>query len=148
MAIAIGAAAPRVDFVTDGGPHGLVFYKVTCSVTRLAGPPIAALGAAFPGAVTGVGQDPPEDLDRFAGELAWAFPQVPDLAPYPVSDAYGIVSAPTLIVIDGDGVVADVAESWDREAMNRGAATLARLRGTTPPVLSTPGDGLPDFKPG
>jgi hypothetical protein len=32
--------------------------------------------------------------------------------------------------------------------MNRVSATLAKLLGVEPVVLSMPGDGLPDFKPG
>lgn len=148
MAIAVGARAPAVPGAASEGPRALVFYKVTCSVTRLAGPPLARLGQAFPGAVTGVGQDPQDELDRFAAEMSWGFPQIPDLAPYPFSDAYGIVSAPTVVVVDGAGEVAAVAESWDREAMNAVAAALAALTGREPVVLSEPQDGLPDFKPG
>jgi peroxiredoxin len=146
MAIQVGAPAPRV---FDGsGPHALVFYKVTCSVTALAGPALARLGAAYGGAVLGVGQDPQDALDAFAAEQGWGFPQTSDLAPYEVSDAYGIASAPTVVVIDATGRVADVVESWDREGANRASATLARLLGTEPEILSTPDDGLPAFKPG
>lgn len=73
---------------------------------------------------------------------------MPDLPPYEASDAYGIMSAPTVIVIDARGTVADAVESWDRDGMNRVSATLAGLLGVEPAVLSTPDDGLPDFKPG
>jgi hypothetical protein len=148
MAIAPGTTAPSFPQTHLPGPHALVFYKSTCSVTRMAGPPLATLGEAFPDAIVGVGQDPQETLDTFAGELSWSFPQVPDLAPYPVSDAYGIASAPTVVVIDGGGRVADVVESWDREGMNRAAAVLAGLLGAEAPVVSEPRDGLPPFKPG
>ena len=63
----------------------------------------------------------------FADTYAWRFPQVPDLAPYLASDAYGIVSAPTVVVVDGDGRVADVVESWDRDGINRASSNLAAL---------------------
>jgi len=146
MAIGIGARAPQVRPVT--GPHALVFYKVTCSVTKLAGPALARLGAAYDGAVLGIGQDPQDELDAFAAEHAWGFAQVPDLAPYEASDAYGIASAPTVVIVDGEGRVADVVESWDREGLNRASGALARLLGAEPEVLSTEDDGLPAFKPG
>lgn len=148
MAIARGAEAPEVAGVRAAGPHALVFYKVTCGVTKMAGPAISRLGDAYPGALIGVGQDPPDALDAFAAEYAWRFPQVPDLAPYDASNAFGIASAPTVVVIDGAGAVADVVESWDREALNRASATLAELLGAPPAVVSTEDDGLPDFKPG
>lgn len=143
-----GSAAPPVADVDRRGPAALVFYKSTCAVTEMAGPPLARLGAAYPGAVTGVGQDPQPTLDAFAAELGWTFPQVTDLAPYVASDAYGIQSAPTVVVIDADGTVVDGVESWDRDAMNRVSATLAGLLGVEPVTLSTADDGLPDFKPG
>jgi AhpC/TSA family len=148
MAIPVGSEAPAVVGVGLAGPHALVFYKVTCSVTQMAGPPLARLGDAYPGAVVGVGQDPPEDLDTFAATYAWRFPQVPDLAPYSASDAYGIASAPTVVVIDGDGRVADVVESWDRDGVNRASSTLAGLLHAEPKIVSEPDDGLPAFKPG
>jgi hypothetical protein len=148
MTIEVGAAAPPVEGVPIRGPHALVFYKVTCGTTQLAGPPISRLGDAYPGAVAGVGQDPPEALTAFAETYAWRFPQVPDLAPYEASDAYGIVSAPTVVVVDDEGRVADVVESWDRDGVNRASATLAGLLDAEPAIVSEPGDGLPDFKPG
>jgi hypothetical protein len=147
MAIRIGSVAPQVDGVEMPGPHALVFYKVTCSVTQMAGPPISRLGDAYPGAVTGVGQDPPEALIQFAAMAGWRFPQVAELAPYSASDAYGIVSAPTAVVVDA-GRVADVVESWDRDGFNRTSSTLAALLHADPVILSEPGDGLPAFKPG
>ena len=66
MVIPVGSAAPPVDGVAIDGPHALVFYKVTCSTTQLAAPPLSQLGDAYPGAVAGVGQDPSEDLAAFA----------------------------------------------------------------------------------
>ena len=148
MAIAPGVEAPRFAGIELEGPHALVFYKSTCSVTQMAGPPLARLGEAFPGSVLGVGQDPQPTLDAFAEELGWSFAQVSDLEPYDVSNAYGIASAPTLVVIDGEGRVASVVESWDRDGMNEAAAKLADLLGADAPTLSTNDDGLPAFKPG
>jgi hypothetical protein len=148
MAIQVGSFAPPVDGVEIRGPRALVFYKVTCSVTQMAGPPISRLGDAYPGAVTGVGQDPPDALTSFADTYGWRFPQVPDPAPYTASDAYGIVSAPTVVVVDGDGRVADVVESWDRDGVNRASSTLAALLRAESAIVSEPGDGLPAFRPG
>jgi hypothetical protein len=148
VAIEVGSGAAPIEGVEVHGPHALVFYKVTCGTTQMAGPPISRLGDAYPGAVVGVGQDPPDALAAFARTYAWRFPQVPDLAPYAASDAYGIVSAPTVLVVDGDGRVADVVESWDRDGVNRASATLAALLHVEPAIVSEPGDGLPDFKPG
>ena len=147
MAIDVGAPAAPVQGVDLDGPGVLVFYKVTCGVTKLATPAIERLAEAYPGRVVGVGQDPQQELDGFAREFHLSFPQVPDLEPYVASDAYGILSAPTGVLVD-DGAVVDVAESWDRAAWNRLSATLAGLLGEDAVVVSEPEDGLPEFKPG
>ena len=68
--------------------------------------------------------------------------------PYTASDGYGIVSAPTVVVVDGDGRVADVVESWDRDGVNRVSSTLAGLLHAEPVIVSEADDGLPGFKPG
>jgi peroxiredoxin len=125
-----------------------VFFKVTCGTTKLATPAIERLARAYPGHVVGVGQDPPAALDGFARDYGLTLPLVPDLEPYAASDAYGIVSAPTAVVVDAEGLIADVAESWDRPAWNRLSGVLAALVGRPAVEVSEPGDGLPDFKPG
>ena len=148
MVISVGADAPPVPGADTPGAHVLVFYKVTCGVTQMATPAIERLAKAYPGRVVGVGQDPGEALDAFAFEYGLSFPQVADLDPYDASNAYGIASAPTAVLVDGAGVVADVAESWDRDAWNRLSAGIARLVSVPPVTVSEPEDGLPEFKPG
>jgi AhpC/TSA family protein len=148
MAIATGAQAPPVAGVDLEGPRALIFFKVTCGVTKMATPAIERLARAYPGSVVGVGQDPPEALEAFAREFGLSLPLVPDLEPYQASDAYGIRSAPTVIAVDAGGEVAAVAESWDRPAWNRLSETLAGLIGRPQVEVSEPEDGLPDFKPG
>ena len=148
MAIAIGTRAPDVEGVDIDGPRALVYFKVMCGSTKLATPAVERLARAYPGRVDGVGQDPRPELDGFAREFALTLPLVPDLAPYAASDAYGIVSAPTVVAVDAAGLVADVAESWDRDGWNRVSATLAGLLGVPTVAASEPGDGLSSFKPG
>jgi thiol-disulfide isomerase/thioredoxin len=147
VTISIGSRAPDVPGAPEG-PHALVFYKVTCPTCQVAAPAFQRLADAYEGAVTGVGQDPPDQLEGFSREFGMSFPTQPDLAPYPVSDAYAIEHVPTLVVVDASGEVADLVESWDREGVNRASATLAGLLGIGLAVVSEPGDGLPEFRPG
>jgi hypothetical protein len=148
VVIGIGEAAPPIAGVDRDRAHALVFFKVTCSTTQIAAPALERLGVAYPGRVTGIAQDPPHDIEAFGATYGIGFPMLPDLSPYEASNAYGISVAPTVVVVDGDGRVADVAVSWDREAHNRASAVLAGLLGVEPIEVSRPGDGLPDFKPG
>ena len=146
--IAIGTSAPDVESANLVGPGALVFFKVTCGTTKIATPAIERLARAYPGRVIGVGQDPQVELDAFASAFGLSLPLVPDLEPYPASDAYGIVSAPTAVAVNADGSVAAVAESWDRNTWNRLSANLAEMLGVEPVLVSEPEDGLPSFKPG
>lgn len=147
--IAVGEAAPLVaGGAVQEGPVALVFYKVTCPVCQMAAPKIDTMARFYPGRVVGVGQDPPDELERFGREFGMDIPTVADLPPYDVSNAYGIETVPTLFVIDGAGVVADAVVSWDRAGYNRVSARLAELLGVEPAMVSDSSDGLPPFRPG
>jgi thiol-disulfide isomerase/thioredoxin len=147
--IEVGQPAPPVPGVAfDDGPLAVVFYKVTCPVCQMAAPKVDLMAKKYAGRVVGVGQDPPDALERFGREFGMDVPAVPDLPPYDASNAYGIETVPTLFVIDGDGTVADSVVSWDRDGYNRASARLAELLGVEPATVSEPTDGLPSFRPG
>ena len=144
-----GDVAPPVHGVRFGdGPVGLFFYKVTCPTCQLAAPTMRTFERAFPGRVIGIGQDPERELDRFSQDHGMKIRSIEDAPPYPLSDAYGVVSVPTLYLVGDDGRVLESVGAWDRTGFNRVAETIARLTGTEPVVISAPDDGLPDFKPG
>ena len=148
MVIPIGTHAPEVRGATIDGAHALVFYKVTCPTCQMAAPEIDRFERGYPGRILGVGQDRPEALASFSEQWGVSFPSVPDLDPYVASNAYGIAHVPTMVIVDGDGRVAEVVESWDRDGYNRASALLASLLGAEPAAISTEGDGLPAFRPG
>jgi peroxiredoxin len=130
--------------VSDPWQHGrtvVAFFKVTCPVCKMVAPKLAAL--ADGGArVVAVGEDPPAALARYAVEEGQGVPTVSEAAPYPVSDAYGITTVPTLFLVEADGTVADAVGGWDRDRWNAVAAAFGA------PAISEPGDGLPVFRPG
>ena len=145
----VGDVAPAIPGVTFGdGPRGLFFYKVTCPTCALAAPRMRAFEDAYPGRVIGIGQDPEEDLVRFTRENAMGIHSIADEPPYPSSDAYAVVSVPTLYLVGQDGRVMESVGAWDRTGFNRVAGRIADLTGADAVTISSPGDGLPDFKPG
>ena len=142
----VGDAAPPIEGAPDG-PFGVFFFKVTCPTCQLAAPVMPAFERAFPGRVVGIGQDPEPELARFADAYGLGVRAVEDPPPYRLSDAYAVISVPTLYLIDG-GEVADVVGAWDRSGFNRVAAGLAQRLDEEPVLVSTADDGRPDFKPG
>lgn len=148
MTIQIGSVAPAIAGASQDGPHGLVFYKVTCPTCQMAAAPVSGFERAYPGRVHGIGQDPQDALRDFSAEFGLTLQSVSDTEPYEASKAYMIEHVPTLVVVDAGGVVADVVESWDRQGYNRASETLADLLGVEAARISDPGDGLPEFRPG
>jgi len=150
--IAAGAAAPSFtlpdavtgEAVTDpwlAGRTVVVFFKVTCPVCKMVAPPLTAL-AEGGARVVAVGEDPPAALARYAREEGQRVPTVSEAAPYPVSEAFGITSVPTLFLVEPDGIVAEAVGGWDRARWNAVAAACGA------PAISDEGDGLPVFRPG
>ena len=146
--LTVGDVAPEVPGVGGDGPVGLFFYKVTCPTCQMAAPPMAGFERAFPGRVIGIGQDPEADLERFTEEYEMGIASIEDPPPYAISDAYAVESVPTLYLVGDDGRVLEAVGAWDRDGFNHVAATLARLTGADPVLVSTPDDGRPPFKPG
>ncbi len=73
---------------------------------------------------------------------------IEDSPPYAISDAYAVESVPTLYLVGDDARVIESVGAWDRDGFNRVSARLAELTGVDAVLVSTPGDGRPDFKPG
>ena len=145
----VGQVAPPIPGVAlGGGPVGLFFFKVTCPTCQLAAPTMGAFERAYPGRVVGIGQDPQDVLDAFGELHGMAIRSLEDPPPYDVSNAYGIVSVPTLIVVGDDGTVLETVGAWDREGFNRASERIAAALGVDAVTVSEPSDGLPSFKPG
>jgi thiol-disulfide isomerase/thioredoxin len=147
--VEVGSFAPQVPGVAVGdGATGLLFYKVTCPTCQMAAPRMEAFERAYPGRVVGIGQDPQDLLEAFGDEHGMGIRSLSDAPRYGVSDAYGVVTVPTLVIVGGDGTVLDLVQAWDREGFNRASARLAAELGVEPALVSDPSDGLPEFKPG
>jgi hypothetical protein len=149
MAPSTGSVAPPVPGVDfAAGPTALWFYKVTCPVCQMSAPVAHVLADAYPGRFVGIGQDPDERLRSFDREYGLGFDSMPDLPPFPVSDAYGIEVVPTMVVVGTDGTVLDSVWSWDREGYARVAESLSNVLHMPPPRLEPVTAGLPAFRPG
>ncbi len=132
------------DPVTDpwmDGPVVLAFFKATCPVCQMTAPKVRAF--ADGGArVTAIGEDPVPALAAYVDKFDQHVPTVSEPAPYEVSSAYGLTAVPTVVLVNGDGVVQAAVAGWDREGWN----ALAEKAGSAP--VSDERDGMPPFRPG
>jgi peroxiredoxin len=146
---ALGAAVELTDLAA-AGPAILFFYKGDCGASDAAAHALGAL-AAVPGlVVAAVSQDGPEATDGFSNAHRLGSRGVRllvDPEPWPASDAYGILSTPTFVLLAPGGRVESVLEGWSRDHANALGARAAVLAGAPPIVASTHGDG-PAFRPG
>jgi len=109
-----GARAPEFELETAAGgvassgqmlsrgPVLLVFFKASCPVCQLTFPFLERLHQAGEGAlqIVGVSQDDRAAARAFNREFGISFPALIDRKGYPVSNAFGIDTVPTLFLVD------------------------------------------------
>jgi peroxiredoxin len=125
--------------------HGrvvLVFFKVSCPTCQFTFPHIqrifANAGEDGQGQLWAISQDDPEDTRRFARQYGIRLQMLIDEYPYDVSNAYGIVSVPTLFIIEPDGKISMSDNGFSKASLNQIAGY----------ELFKPNDGLPATRPG
>ena len=121
-------------------PALFLFVQADCPTCRLIVPYANALARAGV-ALTGVSQDGPAETRAFIDEMAVAFPVELD-AGWTRSRALGLVTVPSLVLVDDAGSVLRIEPGFDKQATNE----LAALCGCGP--VASPFDGLPASKPG
>lgn len=144
----LGGGALDLAGLAAARPALLFFYKGDCPASGLAAHALPRL-AAVPGvAVAAISQDGDAETRAFAAQHALAAVSVlVDPAPYPASDAFGVLATPTWFLVAPGGRVDAMAEGWSRDDANALAARAAALAGMPAPVVSTAADG-PAFRPG
>src|SRR5581483_4205276 len=94
---------------------------------------------------TAVFEDPLEVAIRVARRQAWGGQVVSEEPPYETSRAYGLVSVPTAVLVDGDGMIADTVAGWDQPAL---AALIGKAGALLRATLAPPPATEPLHKPG
>ncbi len=134
------------------GPVVLAFFKVSCPVCQYTFPFLERMFQANKSSnvtVLGVSQDDALNTAGFMREFGVSFPVALDNEPtYPASNAYGLITVPTIFYIAPNGEIELSLEGWskrDVEAMN---AKLAAYRQQQPAPLWKPGEEIRDFRSG
>jgi peroxiredoxin len=120
----------------------LVFFKVSCPTCEFTFPHIqrifASAGKDWHARLWGISQDDAEDTRRFAQRHGITFDMVIDEYPYEVSNAYRIVSVPTMFIIEQDGKIRMSDNGFSKASLNQIAGH----------EVFRPNDGLPAARPG
>ncbi len=154
--IEVGSPVPEVTVHTADGvrsleelitaPTLLVFFKRDCD-TCVASLPVFHHWTGYAPAVQvlAVSQDDPADTAEFFAELGIDMPVVYDPPPYDASEAFQLLSVPSLVLVE-DGGVTWASEGWQAAAVEELALALAALAGRETILVGA--DTLPLWKPG
>jgi peroxiredoxin len=129
--------------ITAKGPALLAFYKVNCPVCQLTFPFLERIQSPDRLPVYGISQNGPEDTRDFNRHFGITFPTLLDTekSGFPVSNAFGISSVPTLFLVEPDGTIAHVSQGWQKTEI----ALLGARAGINP---FRDGDSVPEAKSG
>jgi hypothetical protein len=117
-------------------PKLLAFLQTDCPTCRLIVPYLNRLGG-----VTGISQDSESSTVEFVRQMEITFPVEID-KDFARSKGLGVITVPTLYLIDDSGAVLREEPGFDKIVLNEIAAAL----GVAP--VATPYDGAPASKPG
>jgi len=135
----------------ERGPVVAAFFKISCPVCQFTFPFLERLykrygseGVTF----LGVSQDDARSTKEFASQYEVTFPMVLDEKGYPVSNAYGLTSVPTILLIEPDGTVRVSSTGFDKKDLETIARELAERRRIAPAALFKSDEKVPENKPG
>ncbi len=112
----LGGGETTLGDIAAHGPALLVFFKVTCPVCQLTLPFLERIKA---GAlrIFGISQNDAGDTLEFHREFGVTFPTLLDTeeSGFPVSNAFGISSVPSMFLVECDGTISHVVEGWQKK---------------------------------
>ena len=135
----------------DKGPVVLAFFKVSCPVCQFTFPFLQRISERYSGdgiSVIGVSQDDLRSTKEFNQEFGVKFSTLIDDNGYPVSNAYGLTTVPTVLLIAPDGRIKIGGSGFSKNDLASIANELAQHKKISAVPLFRPDEVVPDFKPG
>jgi peroxiredoxin len=129
--------------ISAQGPALLAFFKNSCPVCQLTFPFLERVHQAGTLPVYGISQNDAADTRAFAKRYRTTLPMLLDsqASGFPVSNAYGISSVPTMFLIGRDGSIAQTMLGWRKQE-------IAALGATAGVTVIRPEDNVPEWKAG
>ena len=133
------------------GPVVAAFFKVSCPVCQFTFPFLERLYKRYGSddvTFLGISQDNAADTRDFARKFGVTFPILLDEKGYPVSNAYGLTSVPTIFLIESEGAVKVSCAGFGKEDLEAIAKDLAERRKIALAPLFAANESVPAYKPG
>jgi peroxiredoxin len=140
-----------LDGLLKQGPVVLAFFKISCPVCQFTLPFLQRLFERYAGndvSVVGISQDDARSTKAFNREYGVKFPTLIDEDGYPVSNAYGLTSVPTIFLVAADGTIKVSGAGFSKGDLETIAAQLAEHRRIAAAPFFRPEEVVPAFKPG
>jgi peroxiredoxin len=135
----------------ERGPVVAAFFKISCPVCQFTFPFLERIFKRYDGdGVTflGISQDDAPSTKQFTAEYGLTFPMVMDEKGYPVSNAYGLTSVPTVFLIETDGTVKVSSMGFVKSDLETIARELGERKKISAAPLFRPDEKVPENKPG
>jgi len=135
----------------EKGPVVAAFFKISCPVCQFTFPFLQRLAERYAvdsATVIGISQDDVASTKAFNKEYGVTFPTLLDDSGYPVSNAYGLASVPTIFLIEPDGKVRVSCMGFDKADLEKIAAELSQRRKIATAALFRADETVPANKPG
>ena len=146
----------------DGKTHSLssllerglavvAFFKVSCPVCQFTFPFLQRMYERFTGdwvSFVGISQDDAASTKKFCADFGITFPMLIDDKGYPASNAYRLVTVPTIFMIDGSGMTKVSSMGFVKADLEAIARDLAAARNLAATPLFRPDEKIPANKPG
>lgn len=163
--LSAGQSAPAINLAVAGGgifsstetlkssvPVIAAFFKVDCPTCQYTFPFLERMYKAYPASklkVIGISQNDAKETVEFAKTFGVTFPiALDDKKSYAASNAYGLVSVPSVFLVAPDGKIQQDFIGWLKEEFEQLNQRVAKTAGVTPAVLFHPGEQVLDFKAG
>jgi peroxiredoxin len=134
------------------GPVVAAFFKVSCPTCQYTLPFLERLYQAYRGknvTLIGVSQNNKKDTAAFAKEFEITFPLLlDDTHAYPVSNAYGLTTVPTIFWIAQDGEIEISSVGWVKAEIEQINRKMAEHTRAAPAPVFRSGEDVRDFRAG
>lgn len=134
------------------GPVVAAFFKISCPVCQYAFPFLERIYKAYGNknvTIVGVSQNEKRDTASFIREYGITFPVLlDDTDTYPVSNAYGLTTVPTIFWIGQDGNIEISSVGWMRKEIEDINRLAAEATGEGAKPVFQPGEQVAEFRAG